>query len=460
VVSLSSCSCSISILNFLVPPSPSPPPLPGGNFHDGYAGGLDADGGVLYDGRYFVANNDAIVVVANYRLGAWGFLYLGGDSAVDGNYGLKDQVLAMEWVKGNIAAFGGDPARVTLFGQSAGAMSISAHLSRPQTTGLYTGVIMHSNPYAESYRSIASAQGLANAFANFSGCNFDDMKQVETCLRAVPPEALLAAQVLVETDLLADLSNILQVVVSWSPTVGTPYLPLRPLEAFVAGNVVDVPIIVGTTSNETVIFVYEALSATLDVTGYELAATVLFGLDNFLKSLALYPFPVPAPADYRVYASTLLTDGLFLCPTRNASEALLVAQPYRRSPIYHYQYSHLAASSPSIWQANFTECFTEVCHGSDLPMWWHPIDPQIANFTAEESALSSSMQAYWTAFAASGGDPNYNLPSGGFRWPAYNASTRQTLNFETASNGGISVIEGLRADFCAWWDTVVGYDVY
>jgi len=251
------------------------------------AGGYDMDGGLLYDGAEFVNTTGAIIVVINYRLGALGFLYLGGaakGTTVEGNFGLMDQVIAMEWVKANIAAFGGDPARVTLMGQSAGAMSISAHLSRPQTQGLYAGAIQHSNPFAEPYRGPDEALAIAAGFANFTGCGSDWIFQanwtaLEACLRGLDTGTVLAASAAAELDLLADLDAILQVVVAWSPTVRTAYLPLRPLEAFQSGNVVDVPIAIGTTANETVIFVYEIFTgnSTLPQALYEIAIALLVG---------------------------------------------------------------------------------------------------------------------------------------------------------------------------------------
>jgi carboxylesterase type B len=447
--------------------TPNPPPagpvpvlifIHGGNFVDGAAGGLDAGGPILYDGRRLVSNHAAIVVVIQYRLGAWGFLNLGDGTTINGNYGLADQIAATTWVRDNIAPFGGDPSRITLVGQSAGAMSIGAHLTRPELAGLFSGAVMLSNPHGQPWRDMLSALDLANVFANFSGCNFADLRQADACLRALDADTLLAAQIATNVDILADVVDILQVVTTWSPTVGTAYLPERPLEAFQRGHVMDIPYVISTTANETVIFVYEALTAPLDATGYAIAASVLIGPDDYEKSQALYPVPSPPPADYRVFASYLLTDGLFLCPTRNATEALQVAQPFRRSPAFHLQYNHLLAAASNIWSSNFTECWTEVCHGSDLPAWFLPNDPAVANYTAAESALSDAMQGYLVSFAATG-NPGTGVP-GGVPWPAYTASTREVLVLETADKGGITVQSGIRAEFCAWWDDVVGYRVY
>jgi carboxylesterase type B len=338
-------------------------------FHDGAAGGQDADGPLLYDGRMIANTTGTVVVVIQYRLGALGFLYLGDardGTAVSGNFGLEDQVVALGFVRATAAAFGGDPARITLMGQSAGAMSISAHMSRGATAGLYQGAIMLSNPHGEAYRDRDSALSIAGAFGNFSGCGQAlnlvlNATEMELCLLTKDAATILAAQMQAEIYLLADLSAILQVVVAWSPTVGTAYLPQRPLEAFQAGNVVDVPFMIGTTSNETVIFVYEVFNTApgqylnFSEAEYEIVAALLIGPVFALEAAFYYPIPSPPPEDFKVFSSQLLTDGLFLCPTRNATEALFAAQPGRKSKAYHWQYSHVLASSPSIWSSNFTE---------------------------------------------------------------------------------------------------------
>lgn len=220
----------------------------GGNFWDGAAGGLNKTGPLLYDGEQYVKNTNQIVVVIQYRLGALGFLYLGGKSSVTSNYGLMDQITALQWVKNNIAAFGGDPTRVTAIGQSAGAMSLSLHMTRPQNEALFNGVVMMSNPFGEPYRDTSNAQLLGSLFANFSGCPVQngDYAAAETCLRAQSANTLLSAQEDVDLDLIADLDHILQVVVVWSPVVGTDYLTRAPIDAWQGGWVIDVPYMVST----------------------------------------------------------------------------------------------------------------------------------------------------------------------------------------------------------------------
>lgn len=459
-------------LNVWAPLAPAAGSLPvvifihGGNFHDGYVGGLEQTGGLLYDGRPWVAEQNQVVVAINYRLGALGFLYTAGsgaDGLSAGNLGLLDQLAAVAWVRANIAPFGGDAARVTLMGQSAGAMSISCHLTSPANAGLFQGAIMVSNPFGEAYREPASALELAAAFSNLTGCGLDLSPAAAACLRAADSATLLAASHGAETVLAPDAGNLLQIVVAWGPTIKTGLLPDRPLEAFRAGAVLDVPIVLGTTANESVIFVYEALNFTLSELLYDLAVAVLIGPVAAVESTApgLYPLPSPPLDDYRVFASTMLTDGLFLCATRNATEGLLAAAPGRASGVWLYQYDHLMSWGRTMWSPAFAECWTNVCHGSDLPALFSPDFPALgSNYTAAEKALSQGIRAYLGEFARSGAPG----AGPGVPWPAYTAAARPTLVWAAAGDApgvaGPYVATAVRASHCEWWDENVGYNVY
>jgi para-nitrobenzyl esterase len=207
--------------DYLVANGPAPVMLfiHGGAFKQGYAGGID--GGIIYDASAVVNQTGAIVVAINYRLGALGFLYGGSGSNIVSNYGLMDQELAMQWVKDNIAAFGGDPTRITLFGQSAGAMSIASHLTRPQSMGLYNAAIMQSDPFALPFRDPSSGLELANVFAKHANCSDGSSSAnwtvVEACLMALDADTILNAQLAATTDVLGSLQRLVDIFVPWTP---------------------------------------------------------------------------------------------------------------------------------------------------------------------------------------------------------------------------------------------------
>ena len=158
-----------------------------------HGGGLTTGAGDQHDGSLIVTTDHIIVVSINYRLGPFGFLDLPGlgtsASTASGNFGLLDQEAALRWVQRNIAAFGGDPAKVTIAGESAGGWSDCALLASPPARGLFRGVIMESGSCAS--QSPATAQAASLAFAKQAGC--PDAASAAACLRALPEQTLLDA---------------------------------------------------------------------------------------------------------------------------------------------------------------------------------------------------------------------------------------------------------------------------
>jgi carboxylesterase type B len=147
----------------------------------------------MYDGTKLATSQRVVVVSANYRLQALGFMVT---DDLDGNYGLKDQVAAMEWIQSNIKAFGGDSARVTLWGQSAGAMSAGLHLtSGAATQGLFQRVLMESNPFAIGYQTQSFARDYGRQVAKAVGCMTKGLlpKPDSDCLRTQNATTLLKA---------------------------------------------------------------------------------------------------------------------------------------------------------------------------------------------------------------------------------------------------------------------------
>jgi acetylcholinesterase/cholinesterase len=142
----------------------------GGNFLRGYSGGF------LYDGQYIANTTSTIVVTVNYRLAAIGFLVYGRDSdAIEGNFGFKDQRLALQWVQDNIAAFGGDPGEVTIWGQSAGAVSVALHMTTVRSSGLFNKAIMESEPIKITLKDKTDALRLGRDLARELGCGNNDI---------------------------------------------------------------------------------------------------------------------------------------------------------------------------------------------------------------------------------------------------------------------------------------------
>ncbi|KAJ8866286.1 hypothetical protein PR048_032129 [Dryococelus australis] len=206
----------------------------------------------IYDADIFAAMTDVIVASMQYRLGAFGFLYLrpyfNGDSEeAPGNMGMYDQALAIRWLRDNAEAFGGDPALVTLFGESAGGGSVTAHLVSPVTRGLARRGIVQSGTLNApwSFMTGDTAAAMARALVDDCGCNssqlVDTPSKVMACLRAVEPKTISVQQ-----------WNSYWVILGFpaAPTIDGVFLPKHPLQLLEEGDYKDTEILIGSNQDE------------------------------------------------------------------------------------------------------------------------------------------------------------------------------------------------------------------
>jgi len=216
----------------------------------------------LYDATNRVDMRNYVHVGINYRLATLGFLSLEGlrqenSYRSTGNYGLQDQQLALKFIRENIAAFGGDPARVTLFGEGTGGDSVCWHLVSPGSQGLFHSVIMQSGncDTSSNYYGVAQAVEFGKSYARLVGCVSSDDKQLVACMRNLPTTQLLSGWSGMPSN--APFVPRLWPVMPWGPAIdGTPVGLLDlPLTLIKAGKFNRVPVIVGTNENEGNIFI-------------------------------------------------------------------------------------------------------------------------------------------------------------------------------------------------------------
>jgi len=355
----------------------------------------------VYDSAYLSAKQDVVVVTFNYRIGALGFL--SGVGGLTGNYGFLDQQLALRWVRDNVANFGGDPGRVTIFGESAGAMSVGLHLlSAPQSAGLFDAIIMESNPLALPYKDSAAAQPIGAQFASLVGCRsgaLDCLRQVSVAKVIEQETSVLLAQFI--------LQQGFEDLLVWAPIIDGTVITGEPLTA-AREHGFSKPALLGTNRDEGTLFVYGILNnlglQTLNKSLYEVLLETLFGKQNVPAILMHYP---SNNSDNAPTASTLFTDYMFFCANRAAAVG-------GNDTVYAYTFNQVSHFN----FAGIPQCVGEVCHVDELPYVFHSATNIMQTFTAAEEMLSQNMVEYWANFSSAGHTPNASestLPN----WPAF-----------------------------------------
>ena len=258
-----------------------------------------------YNPVRMVEQGDVVVVTINYRLGLLGYMAHPALSAespeqISGNYGLMDQQFALEWVRRNIGRFGGDPDRVTVFGESAGGLSTLANVASPRAAGLFQRAIVESGAYALRLPSLATAEGQGAAVATSLGCS------TAACLRS-----LTVAQLLSKTG-----SGIL-------PNVDGKMLPQTLAAAFASGQFNHLPIMQGSNHDEFTLFValnFDLVRGPVTAATYPFAVGAIVGSTLAPAVLAEYPLANYASPDEAIAA--LGTDVTFACGALSSDRSL------------------------------------------------------------------------------------------------------------------------------------------
>jgi para-nitrobenzyl esterase len=336
--------------------------------------------------------HDAVVVTINYRLGYLGFLAV---PALDAephkivNYGFLDQQAALQWVRANIANFGGDPARTTIFGESAGGLSVFSQLASPLATGLFERAIVESGGYQTTLPSLAVDEGLGTTLATSLGCSGPT---TAACLRALPVASIVAKEGQLTT-----------------PGIDGTILPRSPADAFETGQFNRVPVIDGTNHDEFRLFT--ALDFDLTTAGPLKAAeypgiiAATFGPSLAPAVLKRYPL-ADYPSPDLAFAAAL-TDATFSCTALRADKAIS-----RHAPVHAYEF--VDPNAPELYLPPVSFPY-QAAHASEIQFLFDAFHPSTHPLSTTERALGAKMTSYWTRFAASG---NPNDPRTAF-WPGF-----------------------------------------
>lgn len=245
----------------------------------------------MYDGDYIASDQPVIVVTANYRLGGLGWVVT---NDLKGNMGFQDQIFALQWVKKNIANFGGNPDDITLWGESAGAMSGGLHLVSPASNGLFNKLIMESNPSGMRYRDLPEASLYGMDMCKILGCTVSSGASCNTtCMQQAPVATAADAWNKATNDWIAIIfgnwEHWLDAFLSTLPVIDGDLIPENPMVALPKGNFnKGIPVLFGTNNNEGSTFIYAAFEKPLPSFFFKFLTWGIFGEDNTNKIMEYY----------------------------------------------------------------------------------------------------------------------------------------------------------------------------
>jgi len=359
-----------------------------------------------YDGRRF-ARDGVVCVTINYRLGPHGFLYLGEGTA---DLGMLDQVAALAWVQENIAAFGGDPANVTIFGESAGAFSVCTLLAMPRAAGLFRRAILQSG---------AGHHALPPETSRLVGHYLAEKLEVEPTvggLASVPLERIIAAQVELGNEALMqpDPARWREVFFNrmlFEPVIDGDILSTLPMKAVAAGASSDVDVLVGINSEEWRFFTVP--NGVIDMINDDILAFAItaYGLSP-AEALAVYREALPGASAGDLQAA-VVTDWFFRIPAIRLAEAHAAG----RGATYLYEMT---------WRSPQFGGRLGSCHALEIPFVFDNLDQEENRPLVGENPpqqLADAMHKAWVSFATHG-DPG---------WPRYNPARRATMRFDAQS---------------------------
>ncbi len=454
-----------------------------------YGGGYNSGSTVLYDPKIFVAETNLIFVSMQYRVNIFGFMYM-NDPDAPGNQGLLDQALALKWVQENIEAFGGDPSKVTIFGSSAGAASVSAHLLSPLSSSLFRNGIMESGStianwaFSRKEPAIKQYTGILSLLPCNNASETKNISELIKCARAVDSRTLfIKANEYVRKNIESNsLFNFL-------PVVDNYFLTDDPVSLVNQGKFKKCPILLGANKNEANLFFYYLLDEYRDLSKRPNISSQKFNalLDRIFMFYPKYPSKTSISTlesikyRYTNWNNVESRQANFENLDRAAGDFELVcptvdfANYYAMNnlSVYFYHFTERGSASP------LPEWFGAI-HTAEIPFVFGTPLEYPYRYTPIEMQLSRKMMRYWSNFVRyenpnGDGSSAYESNGGSFcltcliqqfwldvtleKWPKYEIVNNQNGDLQRAylelSAGKVRSDYNFRAEFCAFWSSLV-----
>jgi para-nitrobenzyl esterase len=376
-------------------------------------GGAFIDGAAslsTFDGEWLAQNKEVVLVTMNYRLAQFGFLYI-PEADIVGNYGIRDQIKALEWINDNIEAFGGNPDNITVFGESAGGVSVALLLGlRPE---LFHKAIIQSGYITFNPAMMApdTLSGIGQRFVQEIGC--EGAGDLASCLRSKSAEKVLAA---------GRSTFKIGSKEKYGPILDGSFITAAPLSLIKNGRGGNTPLIMGVNANEGAFF------------AFTLGITTKKDYDNWVRStypdladLILSQYPVSRYERTDQAAADLIGDAIFACSTRKALKGLSEAN----KRLYQYYFTYPPEPTRKLGVGAF--------HGAELSYIFHTFKDNLQ----EAEQVSQNISELWTSFAYKG------IPSVGKTiWQPFSAQHQQYL----VINKELAMGKDLRKEPCDIWD--------
>lgn len=383
-----------------------------------HGGGFSAGSGhdlLAYDGESLARNHDVVVITHNHRLNVYGYLNLehsgGEEFASSANVGMLDLVAVLEWVRDNIATFGGDPGCVTIFGQSGGGGKVLALMAMPAATGLFHRAIVQSGPFLKSLSPDYSGRlaELVLAELSLSKSQVRELQRIPVdrlsgaaaeAMKKMPPHKSSVRKVYGEDD--------------WGPTVDGRILPRHPFDPGAPEISADVPLLTGSNLHEFVNGLDHPEAYAMGVDELNRLVSEAFG-DHGKAIIDAYQREYPRAASFDLYATIAAS-----CVRRPAFEQAIRKAALGAAPAYSYVYS---------WRTPVLDNRLGSFHASEIAFTFDnaEICDHYSGGAAEAFVLSKQISTAWVSFARTGNPNHDGLP----HWPNYIAEHRATMYFDT-----------------------------
>lgn len=359
----------------------------------------------VYDGAALARRGDVVTITVNHRLGALGYLHLaglGGDElAASGNAGMLDLLASLQWVQRNVAAFGGNPDHVMIFGESGGGAKVSTLLAMPEAKGLFHRAAIQSGPG----RYVLSPEQAKEQTQRFLGTlGIPVGPGAVDALRALPASALVAAQG--GRDAMSTGAR------GFAPVLDGAVIPLHPVQALERGAAPDVPLLIGTNFDEATMFLgaEPALADPSKLRFEDLPERLRMHGERAEPLIAAYrkSRPDATPLDILL---AINTDAMMRVPSIKLAEKKLAGPG--KAPVFMYLFCWAAGPLRS-------------AHGFELAFMFDNAREPVLHASPSRQQLADRMSEAWLAFAKSGDPSHDGLP----RWRPYDTATRATMIFD------------------------------